>query len=119
MTQPLLKPSENTVTSEDYFWNRRSILKAFGLGMVSMYSLPKPLLSVQDGFPSRKNPDFNDEFDGLTEEKLVTNYNNFYEFSMDKGEVANMVKEWNNPPQTLEVGGMVHNPQFFDSEKLF
>ena len=75
-------------------------------------------MAVQAGFPSKKNPDYNDSFDGLTKEELVTNYNNFYEFSTDKKEVAEIVQDWNQPPETLEVSGLVHKPQSFDAEEL-
>ena len=118
MAQTFRNPSENTVTPETRFWNRRSILKALGLGLVSTLPIPKPLFSVQNGFPSNKNSDFSETFDGLTEEKLVTNYNNFYEFTTDKKEVAEIVKDWKNPPQTLEVAGLVHRPRTFGSEEL-
>ena len=118
MAQTFCNPSENTVTPETRFWNRRSILKALGLGLISTLPIPKPLFSVQNGFPSNKNSDFSETFNGLTEEKLVTNYNNFYEFTTDKKEVAEIVEDWKNPPQTLEVAGRVHRPRTFGSEEL-
>ncbi len=118
MTMQYNQLRENKVTSEKHFWNRRSFIQAMGLGSISLLPLPKSALAVQAGFPSEKNPDYNDSFDGLTKEELVTNYNNFYEFSTDKKEVAEIVQDWNQPPETLEVSGLVHQPQSFDAEEL-
>ena len=118
MTKQYNQLRENKVTPEKHFWNRRSFIQAMGLGSISLLPLPKSALAVQAGFPSEKNPNYIDSFDGLTKEELVTNYNNFYEFSTDKKEVAEIVQDWNQPPETLEVSGLVHQPQSFDAEEL-
>ena len=97
MTKQYNQLRENKVTPEKHFWNRRSFIQAMGLGSISLLPLSKSALAVQAGFPSKKNPDYNDSFDGLTKEELVTNYNNFYEFSTDKKEVAEICLLYTSP----------------------
>jgi methionine sulfoxide reductase catalytic subunit len=48
----------------------------------------------------------------------ITHYNNFYEFSTDKGAVAAKAKNLITRPWTVEVGGLVHNPKTFDIDDL-
>ena len=48
----------------------------------------------------------------------ITHYNNFYEFSTDKGAVAAKAKKFTTRPWTVEVGGLVNNPKTFDIDDL-
>jgi methionine sulfoxide reductase catalytic subunit len=48
----------------------------------------------------------------------ITHYNNFYEFSTDKGAVAAKAKNFITRPWTVEVAGLVHNPKTFDLDDL-
>src|SRR5215216_4138072 len=48
----------------------------------------------------------------------ITHYNNFYEFSTDKGAVAAKAKNFITRPWTVEVTGLVHNPKTFDLDDL-
>ena len=109
---------EKEVTPESLFWTRRKFLRQAGFSLGSLLVLPGLLPAVESGFPSSPNPDFANQYGGLTDEKLATLYNNFYEFSTDKQEVAELVKNWNSPPDTLEIGGLVHRPGTFDAEDL-
>lgn len=56
--------------------------------------------------------------DNLTSFKSITNYNNFYEFSTDKEEVAKLSRRLTISPWELEVGGHVENPGVFNIEDL-
>lgn len=49
----------------------------------------------------------------------ITNYNNFYEFSTDKREVAAAAKGFVTRPWAVEVGGLVNKPRTFDLDELF
>jgi sulfoxide reductase catalytic subunit YedY len=58
-----------------------------------------------------------------TDEKLtslqdITNYNNFYEFSTDKSEVAIAAKGFVTRPWSVSVEGMVNKPKVFDLDEL-
>src|SRR5215471_4272336 len=54
----------------------------------------------------------------LTPLEDVTNYNNFYEFSTDKREVAAEAKGFVTRPWAVEVGGLVNRPKVFDLDEL-
>jgi sulfoxide reductase catalytic subunit YedY len=56
--------------------------------------------------------------DPLTSFRDVTNYNNFYEFSLDKEEVAPMSAGFPTSPWQVEVDGMVRNPGVYDIDDL-
>ena len=48
----------------------------------------------------------------------ITNYNNFYEFSLDKEEVAEKARNFKTRPWTVEVSGEVNKPMTFDIDDL-
>ncbi len=48
----------------------------------------------------------------------ITNYNNFYEFTTDKGGVARLSQGFNPKPWTVEVSGLVRQPKTFGLEDL-
>ncbi|MHB8868572.1 MAG: protein-methionine-sulfoxide reductase catalytic subunit MsrP [Thermoleophilia bacterium] len=54
----------------------------------------------------------------LTSYDAVTNYNNFYEFSLDKEEVAALSAGFATEPWTVEVGGMVEAPRKYSIDEL-
>lgn len=54
----------------------------------------------------------------LTPNKAVTNYNNFYEFSLGKEEVASMATKFKPLPWGLEVSGLVRNPRTYGFEDI-
>ncbi len=56
--------------------------------------------------------------DGLTGFDDVTGYNNFYEFSTDKEEVAGLAAGYPTEPWAVKVGGLVDRPRTFAVEDL-
>jgi sulfoxide reductase catalytic subunit YedY len=56
--------------------------------------------------------------DALTDFQDVTNYNNYYEFSLDKEEPARLAKDFVTSPWSVEVGGLVSNPGTYDVDEL-
>jgi methionine sulfoxide reductase catalytic subunit len=56
--------------------------------------------------------------DPLNSFEQITNYNNYYEFTTDKEEVAKLATGFPTSPWQVEVGGMVNNPQTFDIDDL-
>lgn len=54
----------------------------------------------------------------LNSYEQITNYNNFYEFSTGKEEVAELSKNFTTRPWTVEVGGLVNNPKTYDIDDL-
>jgi len=56
--------------------------------------------------------------DPLNTFEQITNYNNFYEFSLDKGSVNPLSKDFNTVPWEIEVTGLANNPQTFGLEDI-
>jgi sulfoxide reductase catalytic subunit YedY len=56
--------------------------------------------------------------DKLTPFDTVTNYNNFYEFSLDKEGVAPLSKNFKTSPWSIQVGGLVNKPGTFSIDDL-
>jgi sulfoxide reductase catalytic subunit YedY len=109
---------ESAATSEADFINRRRFLKAVGLGSGALLGQTLSHAATY-GFPSKVNPEFRP--DGLepTEYDLIKGYNNFYEFSYDKGEVQDLANRgWQTEPWEIEIKGHVENPQTIDVNDL-
>jgi sulfoxide reductase catalytic subunit YedY len=73
-----------------------------------------PAVSGSNDVPSA--PD--DIVEELTPFETVTNYNNFYEFSLDKESVAPLSKDFRTSPWEVEVYGLVNKPRTFGFEDL-
>ncbi len=54
----------------------------------------------------------------ITSYDSITSYNNFYEFSTSKGEVASAAAKFVARPWTVSVGGLVSKPATFDLDDL-
>jgi methionine sulfoxide reductase catalytic subunit len=123
-----VKPSE--ITPEQIYINRRKFLTAMGIGgtaAVLAACAPQtvgdnPDLATQPALQptaSSASPSATPEFvDELTDFEAITNFNNFYEFSLDKAKVAVLSKDFKTDPWTIEVGGMVRNPMTLGMEDL-
>lgn len=56
--------------------------------------------------------------DPWTPYRDVTNYNNYYEFTTDKNDVAKLAQDFQTSPWQVTVGGMVKNPGVYDIDDL-
>lgn len=54
----------------------------------------------------------------LTPLEDITNYNNFYEFSTNKGSVASAARGFVTRPWSVAVDGLVNKPKVFDLDEL-
>jgi sulfoxide reductase catalytic subunit YedY len=54
----------------------------------------------------------------LTTYEAITGYNNYYEFSYQKEQVADLAKDFPVSPWKITVGGLVNNPRVFDLDDL-
>ncbi|MDP6503113.1 MAG: protein-methionine-sulfoxide reductase catalytic subunit MsrP, partial [Planctomycetota bacterium] len=109
--------SENAVTPEDVFMNRRKVIKT-GLGIAgagTIGGLTWNHLNAEKHVydTSRykkmkfvKNENFRVKR-AMTDEAVAGNYNNFYEFSEQKGQVITLARNMKTRPWKVEVGGLV------------
>lgn len=109
---------ESAATSEQQYFQRRTLLKAAGLTLAMGAVAPFSGLAATAGFPTQLNPKYNGKDLELTKEDVVTSYNNFYEFSFEKDNVAKRSKLFKPEPWSLEISGMVEKPQTIDVNAL-
>jgi sulfoxide reductase catalytic subunit YedY len=134
MAHVILPPSwripERQVTPEAAYWNRRAFLRAAGLAGASALlggggcraagepgTVPGTVLDFPEEaarlFPARRNERYRPERP-LTPEAAAATYNNFYEFSTEKGGPARLVEPFRTVPWTLQVSGLVEKPGTYD-----
>jgi sulfoxide reductase catalytic subunit YedY len=114
------------ITPEHLYLNRREFLK--GIGVVSASAL---LLAACKGKPTSTSQPTKSEIietatvttqdelgDSFTSFEAITNYNNFYEFSLDKEKVASLSKDFVTSPWAISVGGLVNNPKTYDIDDI-
>ncbi len=103
--KPSWQISENEVTPEDVYLRRREFIKAGSAAMAAF--AVNPLYKVND--PDRQ----------MTDEKLALSYNNFYEFSLEKGEVQKKVENWKlADPWKVEIAGLTDEKKTYTLEDL-
>lgn len=116
-----IKPSE--ITPEHVYLSRREFLKS--MGVVSAGAVLLSACSTGSGSPPVSEPDdlsvskTTDELgDELTPYESITNYNNYYEFSIDKERVAKLSENFITSPWSVQVGGLVKNPKTYSVDDL-
>jgi sulfoxide reductase catalytic subunit YedY len=103
---------ENQATPEAAYLQRRSLVKAMGLGAAAL-ALPA-VASAQDKdpsaalYPAKRNDKYGVPTP-MTAEKLATTYNNFYEFGTDKS-IWRDAQKLEVRPWTIKVSGLVEKP---------
>jgi sulfoxide reductase catalytic subunit YedY len=103
---------ENQATPEGVYLQRRSLVKAMGLGAASL-ALPAIALAQDKDpsaalYPAKRNDKYGVPTP-MTAEKLATTYNNFYEFGTDKS-IWRDAQKLEVRPWTIKVSGMVEKP---------
>ncbi|MBX7233032.1 MAG: protein-methionine-sulfoxide reductase catalytic subunit MsrP [Caldilineales bacterium] len=121
-------PASSEITPKDLFYSRRQFLKtaglaagAFALAACAPGAAPTPAPAAPRPTAAGVTPAAAraDELgDPANEFEAITNYNNFYEFSTDKQEVAPRAKNFVTSPWQVEVGGLVNKPGVFDIDAL-
>ncbi len=75
--------------------------------------------TIEPASPDVQTPDLYDELsDPANSYKDITNFNNFYEFTTNKEQVAELAKDFKTSPWEFEVGGLVNNPRIFSMEDV-
>ncbi len=107
------------ITPEWLYMNRRKFLKAAAtLGAGSILAACAPGLTPtpeEEAIIVGETPAGEDI---LTPYESITNYNNYYEFSLSKERVAPLSKDFKTDPWQVEVYGLVKNPITFSMEDI-
>jgi len=102
---------EREATSEGLYLDRRSLVKAMGLGGIAL-AAPGVARAEDDPsagkYPARRQDKFGTP-SPVTAEKLATTYNNYYEFDTDKS-IWRAAQKLPIRPWTIKVSGKVDKP---------
>jgi methionine sulfoxide reductase catalytic subunit len=114
---------EREATPEHIFLNRRAFLAATGAAALSLSpelaaaqrvsDLPDPSASL---YPAKRNEKYALDRP-VTDEKINTNYNNFYEFGSSK-QIARPAQALKLRPWQIKLDGMVEKEQVIDIDDL-
>ncbi len=118
---PAIPSSE--ITSESVYLNRRQFMKlaavAGGGALLAACSVtPAAPTETATANPEKSSGETDELGSPVNTFEEITNYNNYYEFSMDKAAVARLAKDFPTSPWQVEVGGLVHRPRVYDIEDL-
>lgn len=119
-----IKSSE--ITPENVYLNRRNFMRAAALagtsfataGIYKFFNPPPPKEVVTAKIEDVRQPTNFKLEDTPTSFENITTYNNYYEFSTSKSEVARAAQDFVTRPWTVEVGGLVNKPKVFDIDEL-
>jgi methionine sulfoxide reductase catalytic subunit len=118
------KIQSSEITPEHIYHTRRDFIKGMGfLAGASLLAACAPdqasEIVTNEPPPTLVQALASDELgDPVTDYEAVTNFNNYYEFSLDKTEVAPLSRNFVSSPWSVEVGGLVANPGVYDIDNL-
>jgi sulfoxide reductase catalytic subunit YedY len=109
------------ITPKHVYLSRRDFMKAAGLATSTALlaaCAPSVTKMPQNAKPVPKSTATDELGDPVNTYEDITNYNNYYEFTVDKQGVAGLVQDFKTSPWTVEVGGLVNKPKTFGIEDL-
>jgi sulfoxide reductase catalytic subunit YedY len=115
------EPPAAEITPEALYLSRRNFIKAAGAAGLGLALAACAPLSGATSQPAggTSMPGLKDDLgDPANSFEDITHYNNFYEFSQGKEDVAGLVDRFKTSPWQIEVTGMVNKPQTFGLEDL-
>ena len=110
---------ERQATPEDRFRQRRQLVKALAAGPIlaaSGLGLAGAAAAATGPYPAKRNPRYT-LGRPVTDEKIVTTYNNFFEFGSHK-QIWKAAQKLKTRPWTVTVDGMVEKPFTIDADAL-
>jgi methionine sulfoxide reductase catalytic subunit len=119
--------AEREATPESVFLNRRSLIKAAGLGSVLTAAAPfaralgaeEPAAPADPSaglYPAKRNEAYALDRP-VTEERYSTTYNNFYEFGQDK-DIVEEAQALKTRPWQIKIDGLVEKELTLDIDDL-
>jgi len=125
-----ISPSE--ITPEHIYLSRRDILKGMGIltgaaALLAACNGQSPTTTLEPGLAGDPTAEALEPSAGSTKDELgdalntfddITNYNNYYEFTTDKLDVARLAEGYPTSPWEVQVGGLVNNPMTFSIDDL-
>jgi sulfoxide reductase catalytic subunit YedY len=113
MQEKPISSQKYEITPEKLYFSRRKFLK---LSAVIGVSAALAACGITQESPATASetplPDVETPID------TITHYNNFYEFSTDKGAVADLVSGFETEPWTVEISGLVDRPVTLSADEI-
>jgi methionine sulfoxide reductase catalytic subunit len=125
MKKTYSEPPSSEITPEQIYLSRRTFIKGAGLtglGLVlAACGVENPTTN-----PANSQSPAGTQLPGLKDElgsaantyDQITHYNNYYEFSQGKEEVASLAEKFRTSPWQVQVGGLVQKPKTFGVEDI-
>src|SRR5205814_10140222 len=106
---------------EAILFGRRAMIKAIAAGSILAPALGSALAAAEEDpsaglYPAKRNPRYTLDRP-LTDEKLATTYNNFYEFGSQKS-ISSEAQALKIRPWTVKIDGLVEKPLTVDIDDL-
>lgn len=117
------QPDISEITPLKTYLTRRNFIRATGLiagSMALAACVPQPAAAgEQISETETPSPGIKDELgDPANTFNEITHYNNYYEFTTEKEDVAGLAKDFKTSPWSVEVSGLVAKPASFSVEDL-
>lgn len=115
---------DETITPKEVFENRRQLIQLAAAGALGVSIAPwfsREVFANDSTNKQKLASKLNSAYSSLdkpTSYKDITNYNNFYEFGLDKSDPAQNAHTLITKPWQLTVDGLVQKPKTFDIEAL-
>jgi len=111
-----IKSSE--ITPESLYLNRRDFLKGIALFGTSAILAACGITPTPEGVKTVVPTPVVQGGDAPTSYEYITSYNNFYEFTLDKTQVAEKASQFRTSPWQLEVYGLVNKPKTYSIDEI-
>lgn len=116
-----IDPSE--ITPEYIYLSRREFIKGIGVvgvGAMLLVACGVSTETIQEKTPTVAGEEVQTDELGnpLTPYETVTNYNNFYEFTTSKEDVAKLAQDFTTQPWNVDIGGLVNKPRTYSIDEL-
>ena len=115
-----VKASE--ITPEHIYLSRRQFLQTLGIvgsgALLAACATPEAKSPAEASNSTRTEGSSDELGDALNTYEEITNYNNYYEFTTDKQDVAKLAKDFKTSPWEVQVYGLVNNPKTYAVEDL-
>ena len=117
---------ENEVTPEHIYHQRRKFMKSTAAGLAATTAASSVLLAGCGDANSNNSPGSDKVYpdastkpqETLTPFEDITQYNNFYEFGLDKADPAKYASNFPSKPWSVAIEGEVDNPGVFTLEDI-
>jgi sulfoxide reductase catalytic subunit YedY len=119
-----MRASKDEITPENLYFSRRKFLKLAGvmgvtaaLAACGIKPTPTPDTTLQSTLETVSGNSLLSG-DTLTPYETITNYNNFYEFSLSKEDVAEKAQNFISRPWTISIEGLADHPMQISVDEL-